>query len=99
MATDSVVPSSRTSGRGRVTGSASQSTEIVFASPSSSAKPITISSGDTFSVAPSDGDELTTVFSAAAPPGASPMTAASARRSASVYRCSVERRPTASGAA
>ena len=49
------------------------------------------------SVAPSDGDELTTVFSADASPAPRPTTAAIARRTTSAYRCSAPRTPTAFG--
>ena len=91
ISTDRVVPSSSTSGGGSVTGSASQSTETVLSSPSSSAKPMTISSGDTLRTAPLDGEELTTEFSADAAPGARPTIAASATRRARMYRCTMRR--------
>src|SRR6056297_20663 len=63
--------SSPTRGRPMVDSSVLHSTTMVLTSPSSSAKVIWISAGESPMVAPSSGDELTTLFSAWAVPGSS----------------------------
>src|SRR6056297_395307 len=67
----SVRPSSPTRGRPMVDSSVLHSTTMVLTSPSSSAKVIWISAGESPMVPPSSGDELTTLFSAWAVPGSS----------------------------